>query len=385
MNVSSAEAAATRRRRTASAALHAAFVLSGATTYVVGAMLPDVSARWGVPYSILSYLVPAQFAASSLGAVISSVDFRRSIMAGYACIALGLAGVSLGWPLAVGAVTLFGLGLGLSISATNVLVARMNPHRRGAALATINFLWGVGAVGCQLLFYALSSQRMPEAAPAVLAVVAMVVWLIVLRGLYALELPEPQRPPSVEQGAPLAAYAFLAAQLFLYTGTESTVANWIVALWVETDPARGALSHVIAACFWGALIGGRALAPFVLRTVSEAALYAACLAVAFVGTVLLLASPSLPGTVAGATIAGLGLAPIFALLASMVVARTENTRAGAAGFVFALGGTGAGVVGGRARPHGSPGLPAAAGHPGGAGAGRPGRRYLDNRGAPGLD
>src|SRR5438270_10215182 len=64
---------------------------------------------------------------------------------------------------------LVGFGLGLSIPASNVLVGRMNPNRRGAALSLLNLMWGVGAIGCQLLFYVLAGRMELGAAPWVLA------------------------------------------------------------------------------------------------------------------------------------------------------------------------------------------------------------------------
>src|SRR5581483_12254517 len=122
-------------------------------TYLSGAMIPSLSARWHLSYSALGQLFVVQFLASTAGAVVSNRNLWRSLVWGYALVALGLAAVTLGWPIVLLALSAVGFGLGLSIPATNVLVARLNPARRAAALSEINFMWGVGAIGCQLLFY----------------------------------------------------------------------------------------------------------------------------------------------------------------------------------------------------------------------------------------
>jgi fucose permease len=137
----------------ASRILYLAFILSGAATYISGAMIPALSTRANVSYSALALVFPAQFLASMIGAVLSNRNLRRSTIWGYGLVAVGLAGLTLGWPWVLPALGTIGFGLGLSITATNVLVGRMNPSRRGAALNQVNFMWGVGAIGCQLLFF----------------------------------------------------------------------------------------------------------------------------------------------------------------------------------------------------------------------------------------
>jgi fucose permease len=77
---------------------------------------------------------------------------------------------------------------------------------------------------------------------------------------------------------------------------------------------------------------------------TEPAVHVAALAVSAAGTAVLLAARSSIGLGVGAVLVGAGLAPLFPLLASMVVTCTERARPRAAGAIFSVGGMGAGAV-----------------------------------------
>src|SRR2546429_9856558 len=57
--------------------VHAAFVLTGVMTTLLGTMLPVFSARWALSDSQAGYLFTAQFATSILGVAISSALVQR--------------------------------------------------------------------------------------------------------------------------------------------------------------------------------------------------------------------------------------------------------------------------------------------------------------------
>jgi fucose permease len=57
--------------------VHAAFVLTGVMTTLLGPMLPILSARWTLSDSQAGYLFTAQFATSILGVAISSLMVHR--------------------------------------------------------------------------------------------------------------------------------------------------------------------------------------------------------------------------------------------------------------------------------------------------------------------
>lgn len=324
--------------------LYAGFLLTGFATVLLGPLIPALRAEWGADHPELASLFVAQFAASSVGAALSSLHLRRSLLAGYPLIAAGLAGLAHGErPLAWPAMALMGFGLGLVIPATNLVVALRNPGRRGAALSTLNLFWGLGAVGCPLLVAALEGRVGTAAGLWFLAVLAA------LAGLQLALETSAGRPPDTSPAGPSPAgrrhhlaLAVLAVVLFLYVGVENAVGGWLIAYTGELGSRAGAL--LIGSGFWVALLAGRAATPGALGWLTEAGLYRGCLGLAACGTALLLLAGSPGGAAVGSVLTGLGLAPLFPLTVSLLAAQTEATRSREAGWTFAVAGLGGALL-----------------------------------------
>src|SRR6266853_1137521 len=120
--------------------VHAAFVLTGVMTTLLGPMLPIFSVRWMLSDSQAGYLFTAQFASSILGVALSGVlvprfGYRLTIVFGLGFMAAGaglLAQAS--WIVGLVSVCIYGFGLGLSIPTANLLIAELHSGRRAAAL-----------------------------------------------------------------------------------------------------------------------------------------------------------------------------------------------------------------------------------------------------------
>ncbi len=326
------------------AAVVGGFLLVGVVSVLLGPAIPELRARWQVSNAQAASLFVAQFTGSCFGAVIASFRLRRSLVGGYGLIAAGLAGMAGGgWPLARPAMALTGLGLGLAITASNLYVAHANFARRGAALSILNLIWGLGAMGCPLLFAALR-ELLPL--PGLLALLGAVAGLA-CAALAAVLPPEPAPAASArttkqraEQEAPLGFLFTMACMLFLYVGSETAVGGWLVTLSDELGGDRSVASLFIGSGFWGALLLGRAVTPWLLRLSSEATLYRLFLTLAAAGALLLVLADSRPLLAAGALIAGLGMAPLFPLTVSILAAATAATRSRTSGWVLACGGLG---------------------------------------------
>ncbi len=328
----------------AGAAVTLGFFVTGIASVLLGPIIPELRAGWGVPPAQAASLFVAQFTTSSIGAVLASFDLRRSLIGGYGLIAVGLAGLGAGgWPLALPAMALMGLGLGLVITASNLWTAHRSPTRRGARLATLNLAWSLGAVSCPLLFLAVGGHLRLGVALGLLALAAVVngaaLWLLL--PVEGRERASP--PPSEGRGATDAKLGFLvvmAMMFFLYVGVENAVGGWLVALSDELGGERSVVSLLIGSGFWGAILAGRACAPLLLRYTSEPSLYWSCLALAAGGALLLILSESRPAVAGGALAAGLGLAPLFPLTISILAGATAGSRSRKAGWVLACGGLG---------------------------------------------
>lgn len=324
------------------------FFLTGVVTVLLGPIIPELRAAWDVSHAQAAALFPAQFVASSLGATLSGFHLRRSLVAGYALVAVGLGGLATGgWALAVPSMAATGLGLGLVIAGSNLWTAHRHPTRRASTLATLNLVWGLGAVTCPLLFTAVRGLLPLAAALGLLsglaAVAALAVWRSVdRRGAAGDDLP-PAGGAAEERAEARARPLFLGATaltLFLYVGSENAVGGWLITLADELAGHDALVSLLIGSGFWGAILAGRAAAPWILRRIDEDRLYTACLALAGAGTLALVTSRSTATVAAAAVAAGLGMAPIFPLAVSRLAAATASTHSRRSGWVLAFGGLG---------------------------------------------
>lgn len=329
--------------------LHAGFFLTGFATVLLGPLIPELAAHWQVAPARLAPLFAAQFLVSSVGSVLSSYRPWRSVLAAYPSIAVGLLGLALGGPrLAVPSAALLGLGLGLGIPASNLLVAAANRHRRGAALAILNLLWGAGALACPLVFAGLRGRvEAPGILAGLLAAVALVAAALLAFGRGPAPREARAALPTAGDGggarARPAALVLFAGMLFLYVGAESAVGGWLVTLADQIGGATAA-SMLVHSAFWGSLLGGRFLAPVLLRRIRESTLFAASVGVAGAGLCALLVADSRPTVALAAAICGLGMAAIFPLTISRLTAATEADGSSRVGWVFAFGGAGGAVL-----------------------------------------
>lgn len=323
--------------------LYAGFLLTGALTVLLGTMLPRAAAMDHLRDVQSGTLLMTQFAASACGALFVRRHFERTTVWGYSLISAGaLALIFAPGTLALLAIATYGLGLGMAMTSTSLLIGRLFPRSRAAALSLLNFSWSVGSMLCPLAVaripgaFSLSALCLPIALfSSVFAITAMLA-----------QFP----PPSVEEqqqrletGNRLtAAILQFAAIGFLYVGIEATVGGWISTYTLRVTVWKFAGGNLAAACFWGAILLGRGLAPLLLRRIPEQRLYTFSIFLVSIGVLLLLAAHDPSMLVAGACLTGLTLAPIFPITISLFIGRAGETAR--AGWVFAIAGFGAAVV-----------------------------------------
>ena len=323
------------------------FALTGVVTTLLGPILPWLAARWSLTDAQAGLFFSAQFLGSMAGVAAMSLliprrGFSSSLLVGFVLMAAGVCTLGLGsWALGLITVFGYGLGLGVTIPTANLWVAGAPRERRAAALSLLNFAWGLGAVACPLLFAALKPSIGER---------AFVVGLAVALGILSISLAcvEPAgatkalgKIVSLEAGRWHAhAVLKLAVLFFLYVGTENGLGGWVAyyARRMNADPGSGWV--LTPSFFWGALLLGRALAPVELRAVTEAQAVGAGLLLAIGGTLTLLYAGTVAGVMAGAAIAGLGLAPIFPILVAWLSEQFGAAAPRAGSALFALGSLG---------------------------------------------
>ena len=334
----------------ATALIHAGFVLTGMVTTLLGPILPALSARWSLGDLQAGYLFTSQFVGSMLGVALSSTliprrGFRFSLVLGFGLMSGGIGALGLAtWVIGLISVFCYGVGLGVTIPATNLVVSEANPCRRAAALNILNLAWGIGAVAYPSVTALLRRTNNPRALLFGLAAALGLMSVCLSWGSFA---NLGNRPRSAEQPSPPRVGVWrdrfvpiLGLLFFLYVGTENAVAGWVASYAQRLSTSPGTVWVLTPSFFWGALLLGRALAPVILRLVAEATLVLMGLLLAALGVTILLAAKTLAGVVVGVGLAGLGLASVFPITVALLSGNLGALASRAAGPMFALGGLG---------------------------------------------
>ncbi len=343
-------------RRRLDPLLHAGFILVGVVNTLLGPILPMLAARWRLDDAESGSLFIAQFAGAMIasaasGALIERFGPLRLMVCGYAAMAVTVVclGVS-SWKLGLLSVFGSGLALGLTIPATNLLIAEINSERRAAALNILNFAWGVGAVSCPPLI-ALFARNGLLVRPLIglAAMLSCIAFLIALSPRADLPSGSDHQDRARFERSALrnwtSPYALLTGGLiFIYVGTETSAGGWIASYAQRLGASSRGIGTITPSFFWAGLLIGRAAAPAALRHISEPALVLISLFVASAGLTIILAGGNLMAVSSGAGVAGLGLAAVFPTTFAIFTRRFDRQASQMAGLVFVLAGMGGAMI-----------------------------------------
>lgn len=330
-------------------AAYASFVPIGIVTVLLAPMLPILSARWSLSDSQAGSLFTLQYAAATVtvalsGWLVAQRGYRFAINAGLGLIAVGMALLTTGsMSMGMAGIAAYGGGYGFAVPAANLLVAEVSPTRRSAALNTLNFCWSLGAVACPFLVAAANHSF---GLPLFLDLVAGLSVLVAI-GIAVMPASAVQTSAApMARGAAKVRWTSRAVITFallfpIYVGTETAFGGWVA----KYSKTLGSMSAVIAvmtpSCFYGMIMIGRWLAPFVLRVITDVRLAMAGLLMASAGMVGLVLSHALAEVVLSACLAGLGLAAVYPITISLMAHEfgPQANRVGSLMFVLAnLGG-----------------------------------------------
>ena len=322
------------------AVLYLEFVLTGTVTTLLGPLLPVLVKRCAMSDADAGSLVAAQFAGHFVGALFANRNLRVSILIGMPLIAIGVSAFAFSsCTLSFLCTACYGVGLGLTISATNLIIARGQSERRAYSLTLLNFLWGVGAVSSPVLVeWAKRHQLLPSSLLG-LGMAGFVLWGAMLLSGFSLSPEEETRSSASWRSSSLWLFGTL---FFLYVGVETSVGSWTALYAMRMPHLNGSIAASAVGCFWLALLSGRLINAALLRRIPEHAIYAVSLAIMLAGFSLFLLSHSSRQVLIGASVTGLGLAPLFPLIltfASPVLLGCRNS-----GWVFSGAGLGGALV-----------------------------------------
>jgi FHS family glucose/mannose:H+ symporter-like MFS transporter len=328
--------------------LYFAFLLTGVATVMMPTLLPTAVVQWSITDAQAGNLFVAQFSAGFLGSllyggIVSRLGQTWTVIAGAGVIALGVAAVGFThWPVPLVFLAFYGLGLGFTLPAINLLVADASPGRRSPALNLLNFFWTLGAVTTPLAFGFLLKSR----GASLSSVLGGLAALFLASGIGVWLLPSvrfAESHPVAQRDVPRSStvtWVLTGLLLFFYVGAETAIPSW--------GPLMALRSHIISeksvflaqSCFWAALLAGRLAAGFLWKSVSPRRLTSLSLATATAGIILLSLCNSKAALLAGIVLAGAGLAAVFPTTVAMFSSEATTSGKRVAGAVFAAAGLG---------------------------------------------
>lgn len=322
--------------------LYAGFIYTGVVTVLLGVILPRVAAMHHLSDSQSGALLMTQFASSASGALFVRHRYGRTLRGGYLLMSIAAVGVMAGpaW-LAVPMIAAFGLGLGMAMTSTSLLVGRICPDSRGAAMSILNFCWSLGATISPIFLGHVPPHFSVPSLCVPIAVVSAA-FAFVLLGISRSADPDASGRAGRKIGSHWKTIALFAAIAFLYVGTETAVGGWMTTYAARAVFWNFSRSSLAATCFWGALLVGRGICPLALKVLSEQRLHLLAIAGSLTGIVLLVEAHNALLLLAGAGCAGLMLGPVFPLTISLFLSRAGDSRN--SGWVFAVAGFGGAML-----------------------------------------
>src|SRR5690349_15917296 len=140
---------------------------------MLGPLMPGFEAKWALDDAQGGLLFVAQFvaivvASSVVAALARRFGYRATIASGLAVAALGVGGcASASWSLAMAAIAVTGIAMGMAIPASNLAMAGA-AHDGGSArrVLYLNMFWSIGAVTAPALVASLGAWFLPSLAAA---------------------------------------------------------------------------------------------------------------------------------------------------------------------------------------------------------------------------
>lgn len=350
-------AASSDSSRGLTAFVHAGFIVAGAVTILLGPILPMLAARWSLKDAQTGYFFLAQFLTAILGSAISSYaiprwGYKKSFLASFCLIGIGVAALGhFEWIGTLVAISIYGAGLGFLSPATNLWIGEAAKTGRAGALNLINFSWTAGAMVCPFLVALTSGDEHLNYllygftfAAAALAIASI---FLPLDLPVTIDAPRSESSASAARGSYLVVTILFGVVFFLHLGSENAIGGWVASYSHRILDPNSRAWIVTPSLFWGGLLAGRAVAPTILKRVSEIRVVQFALAIAIVGVAILISANGLVGITVGTFVAGAGVAPVFASLMSWMVRAYGAAARALAGQLL-----GVGILGGACVPWG---------------------------------
>lgn len=323
------------------------FVLTGIVNTFMGPLLPTLIGRWRLSDSQAGYFFALQFLGSILGTLSSAIlmrrGFRIAIALSYLLMAAGVCGVAMHqWQSALAGSFVLGIGFGVAIPSTNLLISSAYHERPAGPLSLLNFCWGLGAVSVPITIFFISGPKyLFLFLPILGSTLVLTTFSLAMVSGGGLALPDKEKIS--QHSSRTFQLVALGAMFFLYVAIESSIGGWITTL-AKRDSAHALAGLTLAPClFWGGLLLGRGTGPLMFTKMRERYWALAGLSISVIGIFVLVIVSKWQYIAAAGFIVGLGLSPVFPITVALL-SQFQKKTARNASVMFALAGLGGTIM-----------------------------------------
>lgn len=307
------------------AVLHPAFALTGVAQAIGGPLLPSLAPAFHLSDSESGLLFLLYFAGTSTGPFFYRTNYARTIVYGYAAMALCCTGLALaGHALLAPMFLLFGMSVGVPMSGGNLYVGRAFPARRAAMLTLLNFSWSAGALAAPLIAGRVLLHHSYRAAYVVLAVLAIVAAVSCRAALP--EVPEPEHAEAQRhRSTAVWIIVLFALAAFLQVGVEDISLTWLATFTQRANGIGVAAAAAMTSLYWTGFLASRGVSSVLLLRAKSTHVFRGALVAALSAAAVLAYSGSAPVRMAAMFVLGAALAPIYPLILAEFFARARHT------------------------------------------------------------
>jgi fucose permease len=322
--------------------LHPAFALTGILHAIGGPLLPSLAATFHLSDNQAGLLFLCYFLGTSLGALLCTRNYARSIAVGFVVLAAACACVTVvSSGFLHSTFLVMGISVGVCMSAITMFAGRNFPGRNAATLTFINFTWSVGALAAPLLAARLLLSHTYRSAYSVLAVAAAVAavasWsLLADAPEKALVIGDARDMPNVRF---IALFALLT---FLEVGIENTTISWLATYTLRSEHSGAAMAAASSSLYWCGFLASRGISSLLLLRLNPMRVLRYSVVTAALAASLLIGAQGQACLGIAMFVFGAALAPIFPLLLSRFFGGARHTYD--ARWVLAICGFGGSVL-----------------------------------------
>ncbi|WP_127485277.1 MFS transporter [Paenibacillus ehimensis] len=251
------------------------YVITGVSTVIVGAVLPELLAHYSQSYGSGGMLIFVQFVGLLSGVLSMPAISRKLGRKSAVLLGLGLVGMELfagllpPWPAVVLLAGLAGFGTGLVESCIGTIILLAVKQKQAAAMSKLEVTFGVGALVMPSIASFLIAKGLWTYSFFLLgtgALATAIVWRRMsfgeMDGMLARKEAESgggqtQRPAYARSGIPF--LALCAVFFFLYGGSEVSVVHFFPSIFMERWGIDSSLATLTVTVYWTAMVIGRIL------------------------------------------------------------------------------------------------------------------------------